>query len=88
LRQPFQRFRLVFADNTAEAGLPVYWILDLSLRQLEVYSGRAPSGGGAGEYPAAAILAETESVEVVIDGQVIGRIAVAELLPRSQGGAP
>ena len=72
----------------AEAGFPVYYILDLSLRQLEVYSGRAPSRGGAGEYPAAAILAEMESVEVVIDGQVIGRIAVAELLPRSQGGAP
>ena len=64
----------------AEAGFPVYWILDLSLRQLEVDSGRAPSRGGAGEYPAAAILAEMESVEVVIDGQVIGRIAVAELL--------
>ncbi len=60
----------------AEAGFPVYWILDLQLRQLEVYSG--PAGG---KYPAAVILGETESVDLMIDGQVLGRIPIADLLP-------
>ncbi len=60
----------------ATAGFPVYWILDINLRQLEVYS--APQGGA---YQLPAILGESESVDVVIDGQVVGRIAVADLLP-------
>lgn len=60
----------------AEAGFPQYWILDLELRQLEVYSDLA-----GGQYPASKILGETDSVDLVIDGQVVGQIAVADLLP-------
>jgi Uma2 family endonuclease len=60
----------------AEAGFSVYWILDLGLRQLEVYCG--PLGG---EYPAPTIVGETESAQVVIDGQDAGQIGVADLLP-------
>ena len=60
----------------AEAGFPVYWILDLSLRQLEVYSGPT-----AGAYQAPTILGETEFVELVIEGEFLGQIAVADLLP-------
>ncbi len=60
----------------AEAGFQVYWLLDLNLRRLEVYAN--PIGG---EYSAPTILGETESVDLVIDGQVVGRIAVADLLP-------
>ena len=40
----------------------------------------------AGAYPAPAILAETESVDLVIDGQKIGTITVAELLPQFEKG--
>jgi len=65
----------------AAAGFPAYWILDLGLRQLEVYADPA-----AGAYPAPAILAETESVDLVIDGQKIGTITVAELLPQFEKG--
>ena len=68
--------RTVKLAGYAQAGLMVYWILDLGLRQLEVYSGPI-----AGEYPAAAILGETGSVELIIQGQVVGQIAVADLLP-------
>jgi Uma2 family endonuclease len=68
--------RTVKLAGYAEAEFPVYWILDLGLRRLEVYSGPI-----AGEYPAAVIRAETESVDVVIEGQVVGQIAVADLLP-------
>lgn len=69
--------RTVKLAGYAGAGFPVYWILDLGLRQLEVYS-----GPDAGAYPAPKILGEGESVDLIIDGQVVGRISVADLLPR------
>ena len=68
--------RTVKLAGYAQAGLMVYWILDLGLHQLEVYSGPITS-----ECPAAAILGETGSVELIIQGQVVGQIAVADLLP-------
>jgi Uma2 family endonuclease len=58
-------------------GIPTYWIVNVPKRRLEVYAG--PIGG---RYPPPTILGETESVELVIAGQVAGRIAVADLLPR------
>ena len=58
-------------------GIPVYWILNVRKRQLEVYAN--PAGGA---YPAPRTFGESESVELVIDGQVIGQIAVADLLPK------
>ncbi len=59
------------------AGIPAYWIVNLPGRQLEVYTNPVD-----GTYPAPTILGETESVDLVIDGQVIGQIAVVDLLPR------
>jgi Uma2 family endonuclease len=59
------------------AGIPAYWIINLPDRQLEVYA--APV---AGAYPAPTILDQAASVELVLDGQAVGRIAVADLLPR------
>jgi Uma2 family endonuclease len=64
-------------DNYGRAGIPVYWIVDLVNRRLEVYAG--PTGG---VYPPPTILGESESVELNIDGRPLGRIAVADLLPR------
>jgi len=58
-------------------GIPVYWILNLPRRWLELYS--SPVNG---TYPIPTFLGETESVDLVIDGQVVGQIAVADLLPR------
>ena len=63
-------------------NIPAYWIVNLPDRQLEVYAN--PAGG---VYPAPTILAETESVDLTIEGQVVGTIAVASLLPRSRGEA-
>ena len=45
-------------------------------RTLEVYAN--PTGGA---YPTPTILGETESVDLIIQGQVVGQIAVAALLP-------
>jgi Uma2 family endonuclease len=59
-------------------GIPVYWIVNVPRRQLEVYAN--PVGG---VYPAPVILSDVQSVDLVIGGQVVGQIRVAELLPLS-----
>jgi Uma2 family endonuclease len=64
-------------DNYGRAGIPVYWIVNLVDRQLEVYANPA---GGADRAPT--ILGEMESVNLTIEGQVTSPIAVADLLPR------
>ncbi len=58
-------------------GIPVYWIVNLPRRRLEVYENPAH-----GQYPAPTILEEGESVDLTIGGRVLGQIAVADLLPR------
>ncbi len=58
------------------AGIPVYWIVDVRGRRVEVYTGPGPQGYGPPE-----IFAEGQSVPVVIGGREVGRIAVADILP-------
>jgi Uma2 family endonuclease len=58
------------------AGIPVYWIVDVRDRRVEVYSGPGPQGYGTTE-----LFTEEQSVTVVIDGREAGRIAVADILP-------
>ena len=58
------------------AGIPVYWIVNLIHRQVEVYTDPGPEG-----YRSCAVFAAGQSVPVVIDGQPLGQIAVADLLP-------
>jgi Uma2 family endonuclease len=58
------------------AGIPIYWIIDLVHRQVEVYTDPGPGG-----YGSRAVYAEGQSVPVVIDGQPLGQIAVADILP-------
>jgi Uma2 family endonuclease len=67
-------------------GIPAYWIVNVPRRRIEVYEGPGPKQGRVGRYQAPKILGATESVDLIIDGQVVGRIAVAELLPRAEGG--
>jgi Uma2 family endonuclease len=61
------------------AGIPVYWIVNVPKRRLEVYSN--PAGG---VYAAPVWLGESDTVELVIVGVTVGRIAVADLLPRAK----
>ena len=56
-------------------GIPVYWLVNIRGRQLEVYT-------AAGRV----ILGETDTVDLVIDGQAVARIAVADLLPPRPAG--
>ena len=64
----------------ARAGVPVYWIVVLQERAVEVYTD--PSGPAAEPgYATVRRYADGERVPVVVDGREVGTMAVAELLP-------
>ena len=60
----------------AAEGIPIYWIVNLVERQLEVYADLAE-----GEYRSRIVLAQTDEVPVILDGREVGRLRVADLLP-------
>jgi Uma2 family endonuclease len=63
--------------NYGRAGIPVYWIVNLVDRQIEVYSGPQPDG-----YATRADYRSGQHVPVVMDGTIVGQIAVDDVLPR------
>jgi Uma2 family endonuclease len=66
----------------AAAAIYEYWILNLQERQLEVYrQPQSPSGGRAAHYHSREIVAASGSVALDLDGQLLGEIAVIDLLP-------
>ena len=60
----------------ASSGIPVYWIVNLVARQLEVYTNPAPN-----KYQTSQILTAADEVSIVIEGREIAKINVAEILP-------
>lgn len=64
----------------AAAGIPVYWIVNLIDRKVEVYD--APSGPAQEpDYGARQTYKPGEEIPVVLDGNEVDRIAVDDLLP-------
>jgi Uma2 family endonuclease len=64
----------------AEARVPVYWVVNLPKRQIEVYAD--PSGPAEHpDYRQCQTFTEAEEVPVVIDGREVGRLPMRELLP-------
>jgi len=63
----------------AEAGVPLYWIVDLHERKLTAFS--EPRQTSPPSHARLAMFTEGESAPVVLDGREIGRIAVRDLLP-------
>jgi len=65
------------------AGIPVYWIVNLVHYQVEVYTDPdpGPHASGMGGYRSSVDYQPGQDIPVVIDGQEVGRIAVANLLP-------
>jgi Uma2 family endonuclease len=61
----------------ARAGIPVYWIINLIDRHVEVYTGPRPDGS----YSDCQIYRPGDEIPVVIAGSEAGRIAVADTLP-------
>lgn len=64
----------------ARAGIPVYWIINLLERVLEVYEEPSGSGDDAG-YQRHCYYGSADSTAIVIDGSDVGRVAVRDLLP-------
>jgi len=58
-------------------GVPVYWIVNLVDRQVEVQTNPGPGG-----YESRQILKPGDDVPVVVDGAEPGRIGVADIMPR------
>jgi Uma2 family endonuclease len=64
------------ANIYGPAGIPACWIVDVSGRRVEVYTGPGPRG-----YASIETFAEGQPVPVVIGGREVGRIALEALLP-------
>lgn len=63
----------------ARAGIPVYWVVNVIDKQIEVFT--QPSGpGDAPAYAQRNVFAVGSSVPVVLDGNTVGTIAVADVM--------
>ncbi len=60
--------------------IPVYWIVDLKRRMVEVHTRPFGKGKQAG-YARCDIYREGDQVPVELDGQEVGQVAVSDLLP-------
>ena len=65
----------------AAAMIPEYWIVNLAESRVEVYADPDGSGDSAA-YRGAASSGRDDRVPVVIGGEEVGRLLVAEILPR------
>ena len=64
----------------AAAAIPIYWIVNLSTRVVDVYSN--PSGRGkTAKYRESATFGPGELVPVMIEGREVGKVAVDAFLP-------
>lgn len=67
--------RTTKAELYAQAGIPEYWIINLTVRQVEIYRDPTPNA----TYQARAVFKEGEQVSPL--GQPEGALAVADLIP-------
>jgi Uma2 family endonuclease len=75
-----QRARVFKKRLYAAAGIPVYWILNLSESRCEVYS--EPSGpGDEADYHRQQNYGPTEEIPLMIEDVEVGRVAVQAMLP-------
>lgn len=65
----------------ARARIPVYWIINLIDRQVEVYT--EPKGGKSPAYRRRADYRLDAKVPLVIEGNEVGQVSVSDLLPSS-----
>ena len=62
----------------ARGGIPIYWIVNVEERRVEVYT--KPVGGLNAGYDQHDDYTVGEAVPLILDGQTVGSIPVAELL--------
>ncbi len=63
-------------SSYAGGGIPVYWIVNLVDRQVEVYINPAITG-----YQSSQVFKPGQEVPLVLDGAEVGRIPVADMMP-------
>jgi Uma2 family endonuclease len=63
----------------ARAGIPIYWIINLVDRHVEMYSD--PRNGKAPAYRCRKDYGQDDHVPLVIAGRMVGHVAVRDLLP-------
>jgi Uma2 family endonuclease len=64
----------------AAARIPIFWIVNLPQRQVEVYS--SPTGRGrSASYRDVQVYGPDDEVPVIIEGRELGRIKVRDVLP-------
>jgi Uma2 family endonuclease len=63
----------------ARARIPVYWIVNLEERQVEVYS--VPQGSRSPAYRDRQDFATNDRVPLLVDNNLLGKIRVKDLLP-------
>ena len=64
----------------AAAGVPVYWIVNLPLRQVEIYT--IPGGRGkSAAYRDCVTFGAGDEAPVVVGGKEVGRVGVKDILP-------
>ncbi|WP_254513291.1 Uma2 family endonuclease [Anatilimnocola floriformis] len=68
------------AEIYAEAGIPWYWIVNLTARRVEVYSQPAATPEGI-RYGEPRIYQPGEMIPVIVADQQVGSIAAEKLLP-------
>lgn len=76
-----ERDRGIKMRSYARAAIPVYWILDLEGRALEVYGDPDPNAAPDPVYRRRDRLGENQIVALVLAGRFWGEIPVAALLP-------
>jgi Uma2 family endonuclease len=70
-------------DANAKSRIPVYWIVNLTQRRVEVYTDPSPEG-----YRSRRDYHAREAIPVVIDGQPLGQVAVDDILPPAPAAPP
>jgi len=64
----------------AASGVPVYWILDVSRKRLEIHTEPTGQGEQAG-YAQTTIIGPDDEVPLVLDGREVGRFRLREIMP-------
>jgi Uma2 family endonuclease len=73
--------RGIMLETYATAGIPVYWIVNVKDRQVEVYTQPQPAAYGSHVF-----YKTGQRFPVVIDGNQVGEIAVEDILPTPAAG--
>jgi len=64
----------------ARSRIPIYWIVNLPERRIEVY--QEPAGRGRlASYRRSESFGADDEISIILDGREVGRLAVREILP-------